>query len=118
MGSCLTLGNELSQEMHVLTKQETLLGRGPGRRAAGRGDQGETLCHVAIMSGFMGMGLVSGEMIIKVFFPFLKLGSFIFYFFLFFYFSAISVLYFHFFKPHGSPCLFTFLIVFFEAKKS
>ena len=28
MGSCLTLGNELSEETRVLTKQETLLGRG------------------------------------------------------------------------------------------
>ena len=28
MGPCLTLGNELSEETHVLTKQETLLGRG------------------------------------------------------------------------------------------
>ena len=28
MGSCLTLGNELSEETHVLTKQEILLGRG------------------------------------------------------------------------------------------
>ena len=27
-GPCLTLGNELSEETHVLTKQETLLGRG------------------------------------------------------------------------------------------
>ena len=27
MGSCLTLGNELSEETHMLTKQETLLGR-------------------------------------------------------------------------------------------
>ena len=27
-GSCLTLGNELSEETHVLTKHETLLGRG------------------------------------------------------------------------------------------
>ena len=26
--SCLTLGNELSKETRVLTKQETLLGRG------------------------------------------------------------------------------------------
>ena len=26
--SCLTLGNELSEETHILTKQETLLGRG------------------------------------------------------------------------------------------
>ena len=28
LGSCLTLGNELSEETHVLTKQETLLGKG------------------------------------------------------------------------------------------
>ena len=28
MGSCLTLGNELSEETHALAKQETLLGRG------------------------------------------------------------------------------------------
>ena len=27
-GSCLTLRNELSEETHVLAKQETLLGRG------------------------------------------------------------------------------------------
>ena len=28
LGSCLTLGNELSEDTHVLTKQEILLGRG------------------------------------------------------------------------------------------
>ena len=28
MGSCLTLGSELSEDAHMLTKQETLLGRG------------------------------------------------------------------------------------------
>ena len=28
LGSCLTLGNELSEETHVLTKQEILLGEG------------------------------------------------------------------------------------------
>ena len=28
LGSCLTLGNELFEEIHVLTKQETLLGKG------------------------------------------------------------------------------------------
>ena len=28
LGSCLTLGNELSEETHVLTKHETLLGKG------------------------------------------------------------------------------------------
>ena len=28
LGFCLTLGNELSEETHVLTKQEILLGKG------------------------------------------------------------------------------------------
>ena len=28
LGSCLTLGNELSEETHVVTKQEILLGKG------------------------------------------------------------------------------------------
>ena len=35
LGSCLTLGNELSEGTHLLTKQETLLGKGTwveGRR--------------------------------------------------------------------------------------
>ena len=35
LGSCLTLGNELSEETHVLAKQEILLGKGAwadGRR--------------------------------------------------------------------------------------
>ena len=52
-GSCLTLGNELSEETHVLTKQEILLGRGtqvessrirePGRTALPRGSQSRVL---------------------------------------------------------------------------
>ena len=29
LGSCLTLRNELSEETHVLTKQDMLLGKGP-----------------------------------------------------------------------------------------
>ena len=49
LGSCLTLRNELSEETHVLTKQEILLGKGtrvessrvrkPGRTALPRGSQ-------------------------------------------------------------------------------
>ena len=35
VGSCLTLRNELSEETHVLTKQETSLGGAPGWRAGG-----------------------------------------------------------------------------------
>ena len=52
--SCLTLGNELSEETHVLTKQEILLGRGTrveSRRV--REPRRKAL-------GFMVMGLVSG----------------------------------------------------------
>ena len=53
MGSCLTLGDELSEETHLLTKQETLLGRGAGaeshrvreprRTALPRGSQSRVL---------------------------------------------------------------------------
>ena len=35
MGPCLTLGNELSEETHVLTKQETFLGRGAQAESSG-----------------------------------------------------------------------------------
>ena len=51
--SCLTLGNELSEETHMLTKQETLLGKGawadsrrvrePRRTALPRGSQSQVL---------------------------------------------------------------------------
>ena len=60
MGSCLTPRNKFSEETHLLTKQETSLGkgtqvesrrvRGPRRIALPQGSQ----------SGFMVMGLVSG----------------------------------------------------------
>ena len=53
LGSCLTLGNELSEETHVLTKQEILLGkdtrvessrvREPRRTALPRGLQSQVL---------------------------------------------------------------------------
>ena len=49
LGSCLTLGNEFSEETHVLAKQEILLGKGtrvessrgrePRRTALPRGSQ-------------------------------------------------------------------------------
>ena len=35
VGSCLTLRNELPEEIYILTKQRTLLGRGTWQRAAG-----------------------------------------------------------------------------------
>ena len=53
LGSCLTLRNELSEETHVLTKQEILLGKGtrlesgrvrkPRRTALPRGSQCQVL---------------------------------------------------------------------------
>ena len=53
LGSCLTLGNELSEETHVLTKQEILLGKGtqvessrvrePKRTAMPHGSQARVL---------------------------------------------------------------------------
>ena len=53
LGSCLTLRNELSEEIHVLTKQEILLGKGtraessrvrePRRTALPRGLQSRVL---------------------------------------------------------------------------
>ena len=53
VGSCLTLGNEMSEETHVLTKQETLVGRGarvesrrerePRRTAVPRGSHSRVL---------------------------------------------------------------------------
>ena len=53
LGSCLTLGNELSEETYLLTKQEILLGKGtlmdssrarePRRTALPRGSQSRVL---------------------------------------------------------------------------
>ena len=39
MGSCLTLGNELSEETHVLTKQDILLGKSDWTEQWGKGTQ-------------------------------------------------------------------------------
>ena len=58
VGSCLTLGNELSEETHMLTKQETLLGRHAGQRAGGYRNLGGLLCHVACSLGFYGDGII------------------------------------------------------------
>ena len=60
VGSCLTLRNELSEETHVLTKQE-IMGKGhPGREQQGRGTQENCSATWLTVSGFMVMGLVSG----------------------------------------------------------
>ena len=58
LGSCLTLGNELSEETHVLTKQEILLGKGGEQK--GKGTQENCSVTWLAVLGFMVMGLVSG----------------------------------------------------------
>ena len=61
LGSCLTLRDELSEETHVLTKQEILLGKGPrGGEQEGKGTQENCSAAWLTVSGFMVMGLVSG----------------------------------------------------------
>ena len=57
LASCLTLGNELSEETHVLTKQEILLGKGT-RVERGKGTQENCSATWLEVSGFMVMGSV------------------------------------------------------------
>ena len=59
-GSCLTLGNELSEETHVLTKQEVLLGKGTWVESSRVKTQENSSAVWLAVSGFMAMGLVSG----------------------------------------------------------
>ena len=60
MGSCLTLGNELSKETHVDTARD-FIGKGrPGREQQGQGTQENCSATWLAVSGFMVMGLVSG----------------------------------------------------------
>ena len=57
VGSCLTLGNELSKETHVLTKQEILLGKGAWAESSRVREPRRNALPVL---GFMMMELVSG----------------------------------------------------------
>ena len=57
LGSCLTLGNELSEDTHMLTKQDILSGKGTWARAGGWGNPGEQFCHMARSLGFYGDGI-------------------------------------------------------------
>ena len=60
VGSCVTLGNELSEETLLLTKQETT-GKGRlGGEQEGKGSQENCSAMWLAVSGFMVMGLVSG----------------------------------------------------------
>ena len=58
LGSCLTLRNELSEETHVLTKQEILLGN--GTRVENRRVRLPSSVTWLAVSGFIVMRLVSG----------------------------------------------------------
>ena len=61
LGSCLTLRNELSEETHVLTKQEILLGKGTRVESSRvREPRRTALLRGLEVLGFMVMGLVSG----------------------------------------------------------
>ena len=55
MGSCLTLGKELSEET-CASKARDFIGKVPGQRAGGEGKPGELLCLVACSRGFYGDG--------------------------------------------------------------
>ena len=57
LGSCLTIGNELSEETHVLTKQEILLGKGTRVESSRVREPGELPCRVARSLGFYGDGI-------------------------------------------------------------
>ena len=57
VGYCLTLRNELSEETHMLTKQETLLGR--GTQVASRRVREPSAMWLSIL-GFIMMVMVSG----------------------------------------------------------
>ena len=57
VGSCLTLGNELSEEIHVLTKQETLLGRSSQMESSGVRELRIVLCHYRLRLRFYGDGV-------------------------------------------------------------
>ena len=61
VGSCLTLRSELSKETHMLTKQETLWGRGSWAESSRVREPRRTAwpCTWLALLGFMVVGLVS-----------------------------------------------------------
>ena len=58
LGSCLTLGNELSKETHVLTRQEILLGKDSRVESSRVREPRRTALPLAV-SDFMMMGFIS-----------------------------------------------------------
>ena len=65
MSSCLTLRNELSEEIHVLTRKKILLGRSTQAESSGKGTQENCSAMRLTVLGFMVMGTVSGLSLIN-----------------------------------------------------
>ena len=63
--SCLTLRNELSEEIHAPTKQKILLGRSTWAERSGKGTQENCSAMWLPVSGFMVMGIISGLSLIN-----------------------------------------------------
>ena len=57
LGSCLTLRNELSKEIHVLTKQEILLGKGTRVESSRVREPRRAALPMARSLGFYGDGI-------------------------------------------------------------
>ena len=57
LGSCLTLENELSEETHVLTKQEILLGKGTRVESSRAREPRRTALPCGLSVGFYGDGI-------------------------------------------------------------
>ena len=59
---CLTLGNELFQETHMLTREEAFFGKGlQGGEYQGKGTQQNCFATWLVVSGSLMMELVSGS---------------------------------------------------------
>ena len=56
-GSCIMLRNDSSKQTHMLTKQETLLGRGAWAERRRVREPGGLFCHVACSLGFYSDGI-------------------------------------------------------------
>ena len=65
LSSCLTLRNELSEEIHVLTRKKILLGRSTRAESSGKGTQENCSAMWLTVLGFMVMGIVSGLSLIN-----------------------------------------------------
>ena len=57
LGSCLTLGDELSEETHVVTKQETLLGKGTRVESSRVREPRRIALPCGLQFGFYGDGI-------------------------------------------------------------